>query len=268
MDEQWDCYPDHAPEVIAVGGDLEPPTLLAAYRGGVFPWPSPSLLAAQMLHARYARAAMAGRIRHRGSPGWTLPWFAPYLRAVLLPDKIEISRSLRTTLRRSDWTTSLNLAFDEVVSGCADRPRSWITPEMALAYSALHRAGCAHSIEVWSREGELIGGLYGVQVGAVFCGESMFHRVSDASKVALLDLAARMRQAGGVLIDSQSPTEHLIRVGQRVVPRRAFRAMLRGARDQTVELEHGRMAAHRLITERSPLSEPAGSEAAAERSGA
>ena len=232
----WGPVPDDAGDVVAIGGDLSVPTLLAAYRGGCFPWPVGGLGATLLLRARHLGGLQDGRIRNRGHPGWALPWFSPALRAVLLPGEMHVQRSLRTRLLSSGWRTTLDRDFPAVLAGCADRPGAWITPAMAGAYTELHRAGAAHSVEVWSADGDLVGGLYGVSVGRVFSGESMFHRASDASKAALLDLADRFLRAGGVLIDCQSPTEHLSRVGQRLVPRSAFLGLLAAVRDDPIVL--------------------------------
>jgi leucyl/phenylalanyl-tRNA--protein transferase len=244
--EDWEGYPADAPDVVAVGGDLSVPTLVAAYRAGCFPWPVGGRAEALLLRARYP-APQRRRVRRRGPPGWLLPWFSPDPRAVLLPAEIHVSRSLRSRLRRSGWTTSADRAFGAVLAGCADRPDTWITPALARAYRALHEAGEAHSVEVWSTSGELIGGVYGVGVGGVFCAESMFHRASDASKVALLDLARRLTEAGGVLIDAQTPTEHLIGVGERLMRRDAFRAAVRALRDRPVRLATHRAPVGRLL---------------------
>jgi leucyl/phenylalanyl-tRNA--protein transferase len=235
------------PDVVAVGGDLSVPTLLAAYRDGVFPWPAINRDDVAALRRRYRRAARAGLIEDRGPPGWSLPWFSPDPRAVLLPTQIHVSRSLRRRLRRSDWTTTCDLDFPAVVAGCRDRPAAWITAGLAAAYEALHAAGLAHSIEVWTPGGELIGGLYGVLVGGVFCGESMFHRVGDASKVALLDLADRFARAGGSLIDCQTPTTHLLAMGQLLVTRASFLDVLVALRDRPVRLITDRLPVERLM---------------------
>lgn len=245
--QDWDAYPDDAPEVVAVGGDLAPGTIVAAYRAGVFPWPPGTLGDRLRLRHRYLAEIRAGRIWHRGPPGWALPWFSPQPRAVLVPEQLHVARSLRSTLRQRAWTLTVDTVFDEVLTGCADRPDAWITPRLAAGYSALYAAGHAHSIEVWSAD-NLIGGLYGVAVGRVFCGESMFHRVPDASKVALLDLALRWRQAGGLLIDCQTPSQHLIALGQQLVSREDYRSFLQAVRDDPIPLPTGRAACTRLLT--------------------
>lgn len=189
--------------LLAVGGDLSVPTLLAAYRRGIFPWfeaPQPIL------------------------------WWTPDPRSVLLPDELHMSRSLRRTLRRGDFRLSTDRAFDQVVQACA-APRdgqdgTWIGLEMMLAYRSLHAAGHAHSIEVWTAHGKLVGGLYGVSIGGAFLGESMFSRASDASKVALAALVHRLRQNGGDLIDCQVENPHLNSLGARNIPRVDFEQRL------------------------------------------
>jgi leucyl/phenylalanyl-tRNA---protein transferase len=208
--------------VVGVGADLAPSTLVDAYRRGIFPWPH---------------------------PGVPLPWFSPDPRGLLDLDAVRVSRSLRRTLRRSGWVTTVDAAFEEVVAGCAQRPEevgTWISDAMASAYARLRELGWAHSIEVWEGS-ELVGGLYGVQVGGVFTGESMFHRASDASKVALADLCARFRAAGGRVMDVQVTTEHLRSLGAVDVPRSTFVRLLEGARDLEVRLVTGARPVDRLV---------------------
>lgn len=205
--------PDTADDdgVVGVGADLTPPTLVDAYRRGIFPWPH---------------------------PGLPLPWFSPDPRGVIVPERIVVSRSLRRTLRRSGWRVTVDRAFEQVVLGCGrDRgdEGTWITPAMARAYRRLHDLGWAHSVEVWDGS-RLVGGLYGVQVGGVFTGESMFHRVTDASKAALVALAARLRAAGGTLIDVQLTTPHLCTLGAVDLGRDRFLEVLHGVRDDDVRL--------------------------------
>lgn len=184
--------------LLAVGGNLSPHRLLRAYRLGIFPW---------------------------YSPGQPILWWSPDPRLVLFPGAINISRSLRKTLRKRRFTVASDTAFATVIAACA-APReegggTWITLEMSLAYNRLHRLHHAHSIESWC-EGELVGGLYGVAIGQVFYGESMFSVVSDASKVALVALAVQLRRWGFALIDCQMRTEHLIRMGAVEAPRTEF----------------------------------------------
>jgi leucyl/phenylalanyl-tRNA--protein transferase len=221
---RWVLRPHEAdPDgIVGAGADLEVATLVAAYRSGVFPWP------------------------HRDQP---LLWFSPDPRAVIDPADVRVSRSLRRTLRRSGWTTTMGRALPEVMRACAERPAgvgTWITSEMQDAYAELWALGWAQSLEVWE-DGELVGGIYGVRIGGVFTGESMFHRRSDASKVALVDLCARLREAGVDLLDVQLPTDHLMTMGARAMSRELFLQHLVRVRDRTclpvrVELPVARLA--------------------------
>lgn len=177
-------------DVVGVGGDLSPATLLAAYRLGVFPM----------------------GVGPDGAP--PLAWWCPAYRGVLPPGRLRVTRSLRKSAARFEVTVDAD--FAGVVAGCADpaRPGRWITDQIARAYTALHELGYAHSVEVW-RDGELAGGLYGVSVGGLFAGESMFHRERDASKVALLELVRIVAADGHPdrLIDVQWATPHLESLG-------------------------------------------------------
>jgi leucyl/phenylalanyl-tRNA---protein transferase len=181
--------PDRADEfgLVAVGGDLEPETMLLAYSRGVFPW-----------------------------YGLDQPvcWWSPDPRAVIELDGLHISRRLRRTFRVSKFTTTVNRTFDDVLAGCADRPaaETWITPDMVAAYRRLYELGHCHSVEAW-RDGELAGGVFGVTVGGLFAGQSMFHRQTDSSKVALVALVERLRQCGFGLFDVQFCTAHTTRMG-------------------------------------------------------
>lgn len=194
---------------VAVGGDLSPTTLVAAYRLGLFPWPA-------------------------GARVW---WWSPDPRAVLPLDGVHVSRSLARTMRRTPLDCTLDHAFAAVIAGCADRwEGTWITPAMQRAYLQLHQLGHAHSLEVWDSSGELVGGLYGVAVGAAFCGESMFHRVRDASKIALVEMTRRLRASGFALFDVQQDTEHLRRFGATTLPRDQYLSLLAHLRDRAVAL--------------------------------
>jgi leucyl/phenylalanyl-tRNA--protein transferase len=198
---RWELDPSRADGdgVVGVGADLDVGTLVAAYHRGIFPWP------------------------HEGSP---LLWFSPDPRAVLAPDRVHVSRSLRRTLAHSGWITTVDADPEGVLTACADRAEgTWITGEMRDAYLELAALGWMRSVEVWE-DGVLVGGVYGVQVGGVITGESMFHRRSDASKVALLDLCSRFAESGGVLLDVQLPTDHLRSLGAVEVPREAFLRVL------------------------------------------
>jgi leucyl/phenylalanyl-tRNA--protein transferase len=192
----------HPNGLLAVGGDLSVPRLLAAYRRGIFPW---------------------------FSAGDPLLWWSPDPRMVLYPAEFKVSRSLGKKLRQGRYMLRVDEDFEAVLAGCA-APRNgetgtWIVPAMATAYAALHRAGHAHSVAVWM-EGELAGGLYGVAIGRAFFGESMFARQTDASKIALAHLARQLGQWGYGLIDCQMSTPHLGSLGARTIPRREFTAAL------------------------------------------
>jgi leucyl/phenylalanyl-tRNA--protein transferase len=184
--------------VVGVGADLEPGTLLQAYRNGIFPMP-------------------VGDGQQE-----LLAWWSPDPRAVLPLDGLRVSRSLRRSLAR--YEVRFDTAFDAVVANCADPDRSgrWITPEIAAAYGVLHRLGWAHSVEAWSPGGRLVGGLYGVAIGGLFAGESMFHHETDASKVALIGLVERLRAGGATLLDVQWSTPHLTSLGVVEVPRATY----------------------------------------------
>ena len=188
--------------LLAVGGDLSPTRLLRAYRQGVFPW---------------------------YSDDQPILWWSPDPRAVLRPDHLKISRSLRKTLKNGAYTVTADKAFRRVIECCAE-PRyidtgTWITHDMVEAYCRLHDMGYAHSVETWSQD-ELVGGLYGVCLGKIFFGESMFTRRTDASKVAFVRLVERLREWGFVLIDCQVESAHLTSLGAEAMPRRAFVAEL------------------------------------------
>lgn len=188
--------------LLAVGGSLTARRLMAAYRAGIFPWYT------------------------QGQP---VLWWSPNPRAVLFPDRIKVSRSLRKTLRRGRFRVTMDRAFQQVIRACAaargEREGTWITPAMAAAYTHLHVSGHAHSVEVW-QDDQLVGGLYGVALGRAFFGESMFSRVSDASKVALVHLAGQLCRWGYGLIDCQVESAHLASLGAESIPRRDFLGLL------------------------------------------
>ncbi len=235
-------------ELIAVGGALDVETLVAAYRAGCFPWPPSGRHAAAL--DRQARAlAKAGEIRllPGGDPTSPLvPWCSPHPRAVVLPDQLQVSRSLRQRLRRSGWTATMDAAFPDVIAGCADRAEdTWITAGMQQGYTALRRAGVAHSVEIWDGD-RLVGGLYGVLTGRVFSGESMFYRENDASKVAVVELCDRLVEAGVPVLDTQQETEHMTAMGQVLVSRQEYLSVLSELRDQPAVLATDRRPVDRL----------------------
>ena len=194
--------------LLAVGGDLQPTRLLQAYANGIFPW---------------------------YSEGQPILWHSPDPRFVLFPNELRVSRSLRQTIRKDSFRITLDEAFEEVIERCSAVPRpgqdgTWITNEMIDGYIELHRLGFAHSAEAWSG-GELVGGLYGVSLGSIFFGESMFADRSDASKVAFVALVEQLLRWNFSLIDSQVYTEHLERFGTTDIPRARYLKLLREALD-------------------------------------
>jgi leucyl/phenylalanyl-tRNA---protein transferase len=184
--------------LLAAGGDLSLERLIQAYRLGIFPW---------------------------YSAGQPLLWWSPDPRMVLAPPEFRISRSLRKRLRRGDYEIRVDTCFERVMAACAAPRRgeagTWITTEMTRAYAALHRSGMAHSVETWM-DGELVGGLYGVAVGAMFYGESMFTLATDASKLALAHLTRQLDRWNFGMIDCQMATPHLASLGARTIPRGEF----------------------------------------------
>ena len=188
--------------LLCAGGDLSPTRLIEAYRHGIFPWFS------------------------EGDP---ILWWSPDPRMVLFPDELKVSRSLRKAVQRGPYETRFDSAFSNVMRACAE-PRAgqhgtWIMPEMIAAYTTLHHMGVAHSVESW-RDGELVGGLYGLWLGKVFFGESMFSRATDASKVALVRLVERLQAMDCRVIDCQQATPHLASLGAREIPRKEFAKLL------------------------------------------
>ena len=188
--------------LLAVGGDLSPARLLEAYRQGIFPWyedPQPIL------------------------------WWSPQPRAVLYPENVYVNRSLRKQLKREHYLVTADRCFVEVLDACAElspkRPGTWITPKMRNAYKQLHELGWAHSLEVW-QQGQLVGGLYGLGLGRMFFGESMFSRRSNGSKVALLALCMQLQRWGFELIDCQVGNDYLYSMGAEDLARGDFKSML------------------------------------------
>jgi leucyl/phenylalanyl-tRNA--protein transferase len=188
--------------LLAAGGDLSPERLQAAYRRGIFPWYS------------------------RGQP---ILWWSPDPRAILMPNELKVSRSLGKSVRNAGFEVRFDTEFSKVIAACGDpelrTEGTWIVREMRSAYCQLHELGLAHSVEVW-RNHELVGGLYGVALGRVFYGESMFSRVRDASKVALKYLCDELITRNFAFIDCQMATSHLLSLGARLIPRKQFIAMI------------------------------------------
>lgn len=214
LDKNIDLFP--APEsalespngLLALGGDLNPQRLLNAYRIGIFPW------------------------YEEDQP---ILWWSPNPRLVLFPDELHVSRSLRKTLKKTELSITFNQAFADVISACAYRRNelnkeaadtdeyigTWITDEMIQAYTKLHHMGFAHSVEAW-HQNELVGGLYGVAIGKVFCGESMFSHEPNASKIAFVCLVGKLKELGYRVIDCQVASDHLLSLGAREISREDF----------------------------------------------
>src|SRR5215213_5252040 len=206
--------PRYAPsDIVAMGEDLRVDTLREAYRKGIFPWP------------------------HDDVP---LPWFSPRRRAVIFLDELHVGRSLRKAQQKSEFTYTIDRDFRAVIRACsqAERPEqdgTWIAPNIIAAYTRFHAAGDAHSVEVWDGE-ELAGGLYGVDSGGIFTGESMFHRKADASKLALLFLIEHLRARGSALLDCQVMTPHMEALGAREISRARFLDTLAEAQAKGVRI--------------------------------
>jgi len=201
-------------DIVAIGNDLRVETLRDAYRHGIFPWPHDELD--------------------------TLPWFSPRRRAVIIFDELHVGRTLRKAMKRPGLSFTIDRDFEAVIRACSLVPRpdqdgTWIGPEMIEAYIEFHKSGDAHSVEVW-QEGELAGGLYGVDSGGVFTGESMFHRVSDASKLALLFLIEHLKSRGCTWLDCQVMTPHMEALGAREIARSKFLDRLAAAQATNIPL--------------------------------
>ena len=207
--------PRYAPsDVVAMGEDLRIDTLREAYRKGIFPWP------------------------HDGLP---LPWFSPRRRAVIFFDELHVGRTLRKAQARAPFTFTIDRDFRSVIRACAlaDRPEqegTWIAPDIVTAYTRLHAAGDAHSVEAWDSSGALAGGLYGVDAGGVFTGESMFYTQPDASKLALLFLIEHLGARGSTFLDCQVMTPHMEAIGAREVSRGVFLDLLAETQVQGLRL--------------------------------
>jgi leucyl/phenylalanyl-tRNA--protein transferase len=216
LDERM-LFPDpalaEADGLLAVGGDLSAPRLLLAYRNGIFPW---------------------------YSDDEPILWFSPHERFVLYPGELLVSKSMKKVFTSGTFTVTINQCFDKVIEACSavERPGqdgTWITADMQAAYNGLHQQGHAHSVEVWQQD-NLVGGLYGVQVGNVFCGESMFSRVSNASKTALIYLCHTGRYS---LIDCQVYTDHLASMGAKMISRDEYISVLKVGIDNLSPGESG-----------------------------
>lgn len=208
--------------LLAMGGDLSVPRLVSAYSNAVFPW------------------------FDEGEP---LLWWSPSIRAAFAPDSLMLNRTLRKQIQRHQLSFSLNTAFSQVVAQCAaPRPRqpsTWILPEMQQAYLQLHLQGYAHSIEVWQQD-TLVGGLYGVLVGSLFCGESMFNRLPDTAKLALVVLQQHLQQVAAGWIDCQLPNPFLMQLGAKEIPRSDYVQLLLHYRQQLTPASHWQARSIRL----------------------
>lgn len=215
--ELWFPPVDEAEDIglLAIGGDLNPQRLLLAYSLGIFPW---------------------------YNPGEPILWWSPDPRCVLFPGNIHISRSLRRALKRSELSVTFDQDFPGVVRACRGMRSdegTWITPEMYQAYVGLYRLGFAHSVECW-RKDQLVGGLYGISLGRIFFGESMFSKEDNASKIALVTLCGRLLESGFRVIDCQQTSPHLLSLGAEEISRRDFcRLLEEGILDEGGELRSG-----------------------------
>ena len=190
--------------IIAIGGDLLPERLVLAYKSGIFPW------------------------YNEGEP---IIWYSPDPRMVLYPEKLKISKSMRSILKKEIFTITFNQNFEEVIDSCKtidrkDQPGTWITDEMQKAYMQLHQMGIAKSVEVWQGD-ELVGGLYGIDLGHIFCGESMFSKVSNTSKIAFIHLVQKCEREHYKLIDCQVYNDHLASLGAEEISRGEFMKVLK-----------------------------------------
>jgi len=201
--------------LVAIGGDLSTARLRAAYAAGIFPW---------------------------YNEGFPVLWWSPNPRAVLPAEELHVSRSLARRLAKRDYALTWNLAFADVIAACGEGRKggTWIVPEMRIAYQQLHHAGHAHSVEVW-QSNRLVGGLYGVQSGALFAAESMFHRQTDASKIAVVAASRSLHRAGIEVFDVQFATPHLRSLGVREISRDDYLARVARASQRSVDLSRLRL---------------------------
>jgi leucyl/phenylalanyl-tRNA--protein transferase len=227
----WDRIVDRAKQrdLIAVGGALDADHMLGAYRAGVFPWPIDD-----------------------SSP---VPWFCPVRRTIIPVTAVHVPRSLRRLMRRSTWTVRLDTATDEVVAACADRSDTWITPRMRLAVADLAERGAAHSVEVFDGD-RLIGGLYAIASGAIWSGESMFHRVSGASKVAVLATVHLLAGAGGLALDVQQASSTSELLGAVDISRADFLSLVRAGRDLPVSVDTAELPVSEILARNYSATEP------------
>ena len=200
-------------DIVSLGNELTVGNLRDAYNNGIFPWQI---------------------------DGMPLPWYCPAKRAVLEFSELDIPRSLQKEQRKAKFSYTIDKAFRKVMENCSkvrrpDQRGTWITPEFIEAYTELHKSGMAHSVEVWDETGELVGGLYGVDAGGVFCGESMFHKVSNASKLGLMFLIDQLRERGATWLDAQVMTPHMKALGAKEIGRREF--LVKMKETQTLRLK-------------------------------
>lgn len=215
-EEDFSFPPVHLAEdgIIAVGGDLSVPRLLSAYRNGIFPW---------------------------FSENEPIIWWSPDPRCVMFPKKVKVSKSMKQLFKKQAFDVTFDQDFDAVIHACSEKRKmdegTWLMPEMITAYNHLHELGYAHSVEVWDKENNLVGGLYGIAMGKIFFGESMFHRASNASKYGFISLVNKLIENGYHLIDCQVENPHLLSLGAEQMPRAKFLAVLENALNVDVALE-------------------------------
>lgn len=235
---------------VAFSADLSPGSLLAAYRAGAYPFPASDDYTRALNEVIYADQVQAGRIRLVGEESadpYAVSWWSPDPRPVLPVSATHLGRSLTRRLRNQlPWSTSLNQRFEQVVRECrADRNPLWLTEELIASLVSLHELGHAHSVEVWE-DGDLVGGVFGIQVGSVLSMDSMFFHRPGASKVAVSDLAARFAQAGGVLLDAQRDSPHVRGLGALLVPREQYVRHLRHTARDSLPMPTATLPARRL----------------------
>jgi leucyl/phenylalanyl-tRNA--protein transferase len=251
----WDSFrpdPGVTDGPVAFGADLSPAGVLGAYRHGIIPFPAPDEYHRTLNEVRYADQVTAGVIGLIGRDGdgtdpFAVAWWCPDPRPVIAAGQVHLGRNVRQRLRREPgWTTTADVAFERVAEQCrAGREPRWLTDPLVRCLAVLHEQGWAHSVEVWQHD-ELIGGAFGLAVGPVLSGDSVFARRPEAARVAVADLAARFAAAGGQLIDAQWDSPFLRSLGANPIPRDVFLKKMRGAADRT-ELSRERQRARRLL---------------------